>query len=316
VSKYNAEKYAKFYSEFNSYLKEGICTDFVNKEEIAKLLRMESSHTESGKHTNLEDYISRMKPEQKEIFYLIVPSRQFAEQSPYFESFKASDIEVLFLFDTRLDDFVMSNLGDFKGKKLKTIESSIAADAAKNEPVDGDKKKGLSREQFQDFSKWMKNILVDRVTTVTETDRLSSTPCIIVDHESASFRRMMKAVDPKNAPELPKQQVQVNARHPIILRVNDLRLSDPNNDIAREAITQVFDNALIQAGLIDDSRSMVPRINKILERALEVAVASGKGSHEIGEAHHMELEVPEIKGKSLEIPEPDPFVQPKKEKKI
>lgn len=88
------------------------------------------------------DYVSRMRPEQKEIYYLIVPSRQFAEQSPYFESFKAADVEVrsrfpfmlcswlkvLFLFDTRLDDFVMSNLGEYKGKKVKTIESSSAAE--------------------------------------------------------------------------------------------------------------------------------------------------------------------------------------------
>ncbi len=315
-AKDNVEKYAKFYAEFSSYLKEGICTDFVNKEEIAKLLRMESSHTSAGQMTSLEEYVARMKPEQKDIFYLIVPSRQFAEQSPYFESFKSTDTEVLFLYDTRLDDFVMSNLGDFKGKKLKTIESSIAADSAKSEPVDTEKK-GLTRDEFKDFAKWMKDILVDRVTTVTETDRLSSTPCIIVDHESASFRRMMKAVDPKNAPELPKQQVQVNARHPIVVRVNDLRKHDPSSELARDAITQVFENALIQAGLVDDSRSMVPRINKLLEKALEAAAAaSAAQSHAVGSAHHMELEIPEVKGKTLETVEADPFVQPKKEKKL
>jgi HSP90 family molecular chaperone len=314
-AKDNEDKYAKFYNEFNSYIKEGVCTDFTNKEEIAKLLRMESLHTSPGKQTSLEDYVSRMKPEQKEIFYLIVPTRQFAEHSPYFENFKSSDTEVLFLYDTRLDDFVMSNLGDFKGKKLKTIESSIAADAAKSEPVDTERK-GLSREEFKDFSKWMKDVLVDRVTTVTETDRLSSTPCIIVDHESASFRRMMKSVDPKNAPELPKQQVQINARHSIIVRINEIRKADSSSEMARDAISQVFDNALIQAGLIDDSRSMVPRINKLLEKALEYAANASKGEKSVGEAHPVEVDVPELKGKSLEVPEPDPFVEPKKEKTI
>merc|ERR1712176_440417 len=78
----------------------------------------------------------------------------------------------------------------------------------------------------------------------------------------------MRSVDPKNAPALPKQQVQLNAKHPIIVSINKLRLADPQNEFARESITQVFDNALIQAGLLEDGRSMVPRINKLLENLL------------------------------------------------
>jgi HSP90 family molecular chaperone len=90
----------------------------------------------------------------------------------------------------------------------------------------------------------MKDVLVDKLTTVTETDRLSSTPMIIIDHESASFRRMMMQVDPKNAPELPKQQVQVNSKHPLILSINRLRKTNPS--VAKDAVEQIFDNALIQ----------------------------------------------------------------------
>jgi len=260
----NKDKYDKFFSEFGNFLKEGVCTDYVNKEDISKLLRMESSTTPAGDFTSLPEYVDRMKPGQNEIYYLIVPNRSFAEDSPYFESFKESGTEVLFLYDTRLDDFVMSNLSEFKGKKLKTIESSSAATDFK--PSEKEEKPGLKREEFAEFSKWMKDILVDKVTTITETDRLLSTPCIIVDHESASFRRMMRVVDPKHQPELPKQQIQVNTKHPLIIKINEIRVNEP--DLAKEAVLQIFDNALIQAGLVDDSRSMVPRINKILERAL------------------------------------------------
>jgi len=153
---------------------------------------------------------------------------------------------------------------NLKEKKLKTIESSSVSDFNPDATTEG-----LSRDEFKDFSRWMKDVLVDKLTTVTQTDRLSSTPMIIVDHESASFRRMMKAVDPQNAPELPKQQVQVNASHPLILSVNELRITNPS--LAQDAIEQIFDNALIQAGLVDDGRSMVPRINKILQRALDNA---------------------------------------------
>jgi len=260
------EKFGKFYAEFSNFLKEGVCTDYVHKEDISKLLRMESSATVPGELTSLSEYVSRMPKTQKDIYYLIVPNRKFAEESPYFESFKESGTEVLFFFDTRLDDFVMSNLSEFDGKKVKTIESSSAATDIKH---DADKKtssEGLSHEEFTDFAKWMKEVLVNKITTVTETERLTSTPCIIVDHESASFRRMMRAVDPKHAPELPKQQVQVNSKHVIIRRINEARRVD--DVLAREAIAQVFDNALIQAGLVEDGREMVPRINKILERAL------------------------------------------------
>jgi len=267
----NIDKYEKFYGEFSQYLKEGICTDYVHKEDIANLLRMESSQLPAGKVTSLPEYLERMPKEQNEIYYLIVPSRDFAEQSPYFESFRDKELEVLFFYDTRLDDFVLTNLAEFKGKKLKTIESSSAAvdfkkDWSKKE------KQGLSPEQFRDFTKWMKEVLVDRLTTVTETDRLSSTPMIIVDHESASFRRMMVQLDPKNAPTLPKQQVQLNTKHPLILAINKLRFH--NEEMAKDSIEQIFNNALIQAGLVDDGRSMVPRINKILQTALDSVVGS------------------------------------------
>jgi len=135
----------------------------------------------------------------------------------------------------------------------------------------------------------MKEVLVDKITTVTETDRLTTTPCIIVDHESASFRRMMRAVDPKHATELPKQQVQINAKHQLIIKIFETRNKD--EWLAREAIEQVFDNALIQAGLVEDSRSMVPRINKILERAL-----GGGGGESV---------------EKIEVVSDDPFKAPK-----
>jgi len=172
-----------------------------------------------------------------------------------------------------LDDFVLSNLGEFEGKKLKTIESSSIAEemkAGSNKP----QQENLSGDEFIDLSKWMRGILADKITTITPTDRLSATPMIVVDHESATFRRMMRTIDPKHAPELPKQQIQVNTAHPIIKYINIIRNHDEN--LAKDSLLQLFDNALIQAGLVDDNRTMVPRINKILEKALSSIASKDK----------------------------------------
>lgn len=275
-SQTDKKKYEGFYQEFQNYLKEGISTDYINKEDIAKLLRYESSFTSNGEFTSLTEYVSRMPKEQTEIYYLSATNRSLAEDSPYFETFKESGTEVLFFFD-RVDDLVMADF-EFQGKRLKSAESSSAQPPKKTgESEDG----GLSREDFAEFTKWMKEVLVDKITTVTRSDRLVTTPCIIVDHENASFRRMMQMVYPKtgNMPTIPKQQVQINAKHPLITKINELRSSQP--DVAKEAIFQIYDNALIQAGLVDDSRSMIPRINRLLEYALTGKLQRGAVKEEI-----------------------------------
>jgi TNF receptor-associated protein 1 len=158
-----------------------------------------------------------------------------------------------------------------------SIESADAAAALqeisklqdeKEEPKDRQNEEliPLKGERFKDFAMWFKDILSGRVTTVTETTRLSNSPAVIVDHESAAFRRAMRFVDPQRAPQLPKQQIQINPKHPIIIKLDSLRHAEP--ELAKEIAEQILDNALIQAGLLDDGRSMIPRLQKILDTTL------------------------------------------------
>lgn len=100
------KKYTKFWHEFGNFIREGLCTDITYKEELAKLLRCESSATEESKLTSLDDYISRMDKEQKEIYYLCVPNRALALSSPYYEAFKANNKEV------RMSSFMWVNVVD------------------------------------------------------------------------------------------------------------------------------------------------------------------------------------------------------------
>jgi TNF receptor-associated protein 1 len=276
-AKYNG----KFWKEFGSFVKEGICTDAKWKDELGGLLRCESSGLSEGDVTSLDAYVKRMADQQNAIYYLCVPSRPFAESSPYYESFKQRGVEVLFLY-TSMDDFVMQNLAEYAGKRILSIESaqlpnelsrptSSSSDASSSSSssssTDGASslEPSLDPQEVEELSKWMKTTLLDRVASVKETKRLVSSPAIIVDHESASFRRMMKFVDPSRAPKLPKQRLEINAAHPIITRLNLLRRRQPA--FAKAVAEQVFDNALIAAGLMDDPRSMLARLNSILEAA-------------------------------------------------
>jgi len=251
-------RYDSWFSEFGSFLKEGICTDFKWKEDLARLLRMESSNTEPGLFTSLDDYIARMPSTQEDVWYLVIPTRSFAESSPYFESFKNKNIEVLFMY-TNVDDFVMTNLGEFKQKKLKSIESSMNKPEETPSPV----------PELQDLVTWLREALSSRISQIKISNRLVNSPAIIVDHESSSYRRMMKFVDPERAPSLPKQVLEINASHPIIQKLDLARDHDPI--LALAIAEQILDNALVAAGLLDDSRAMLNRLNTIMESALEGA---------------------------------------------
>jgi len=254
-------KYEKFWNEFGTFLKEGVCTDFSFKEDIGKLLRMESSFTQAGKLTSLDEYISRQTEDSKEIYYLCVPSRELAETSPYYEAFKSKQKEVLFLYNTALDEFVMSHLTEYKKRKLVSIESSTATP---KEETPETKKSEEESQKIQEFTKWMKEILSERVTSVKESYRLVDSPAIVVNHgETANFRRMMKFVDPARAPPLPKQQLEINPNHEIIVQLGELRQSNP--ELAVVVANQILDNALIAAGLMEDARGMLPRIYQILK---------------------------------------------------
>eukprot|EP01116_Phalansterium_solitarium_P016149 TRINITY_DN3684_c0_g3_i1.p1 TRINITY_DN3684_c0_g3~~TRINITY_DN3684_c0_g3_i1.p1 ORF type:complete len:740 (-),score=390.53 TRINITY_DN3684_c0_g3_i1:133-2352(-) len=287
AAKYNTE----FFAEFGSFLKEGACTDHYFKDDIAKLLRMESSKVASGELTSFEEYLERAKPAaaaaaetagesakapaaKTNIYYLVAPSRAVALASPYYEAFKAKDKEVLLMYSS-LDDFVMANLGEFQGAAIISIESAAAAEAIKKldaEAKDADKPADaaakLSGAELQEFISWLKDTLSGQVSTIKESDRLVDSPAIIVDHESASYRRMMKYVDPSRAPELPKQALEINPKHTVIRKLNAARLAKPN--LAKLVAEQVFENALVSAGLLDDARSMVGRLNRLMDSALEV----------------------------------------------
>jgi len=262
----DAPLYEKFYAEYGRCIKEGVATDFTHREALGKLLRYESSTTEQGKLASLADYVKRMPADQKEIFYLLAPNRETAEGSPYFEVFQSRGYEVLFLADP-WDEFVMEHLHEFDGKPLRAAEKA-ELDITPPAAVEG----ALSDADAEALAKWLKEKLADRVGAVRVSKRLVNSPAVVVESDrtlTSSMRRILKAVqkDKEALPEA-KQDLELNPRHTIIIRLNQMRQTD--DALATAVAEQVHDNARVAAGLLDDPRAMLKRLNELLERVLTV----------------------------------------------
>jgi TNF receptor-associated protein 1 len=276
MARKNPDRYKdEFYKEFGFFLKEGVCQDFESQEALSKLLYYETSKTMNGEISSLEEYVSRCTPEQKDIYYLCAPSRELAIQSPYLEAFEKSGKEVIFVY-TAIDDFVMANLEKFQGRKLISAEKggidlgedNDLDDSEENETVDGEGKaiKRLNQKEADEFCAWFQVTLNDKVSSCKVTNRLASSPAVVTDNESGAMRKMMQLVDTQDggmeAMQLPKQQVEINPKHPMIAGLYAIREKEP--DLAKVLAEQIFDNCLIAAGLLDDGRSMLGRLNDIL----------------------------------------------------
>lgn len=261
-AKADPEKYDKFFAEHGHCLKEGAANDWQHREALAKLLRAESSFTEKGKNTSLTDYVSRMPEEQKEIYYLVAPNREAAEASPYYEVFREKKFEVLFLYAPH-DEFVMEHLREFDKKRLVAAEK---ADLKLDKETAG----SLSEEDAKALAEFIKERLADRVNAVRSSKRLVGSPAVVVDsdaHITSSMRRMMKMMSREDGPGLDsKPDLEINPDHAMLIRLNTIRQSDAA--LAGEVAEQIFDNALVAAGLLEDPRAMLGRLNSLLEKLL------------------------------------------------
>jgi len=261
-SEKEAEAYEKFYAEYQRFLKEGVVTDFTHKEALGKLLRYESSSLDKGKLASLADYVKRMSSEQKEIYCLLAPNRAAAESSPYFEVFRERKFEVLFMYDA-WDEFVMEHLHTFDGKNLKLAEKAeLNLSEAKKEGA-------LSDDATKSLTQWLKETLGDKVGEVRASQRLVDSPAVVVDPDkfmTASMRRMMQAMKQDAGPESVKHDFEINPAHPIMSRLDAVRQKDVA--LAASVAEQVLDNARVAAGLLEDPRSMLSRLNQLLEKVL------------------------------------------------
>jgi molecular chaperone HtpG len=258
----DAAAYETFYAEYQRFIKEGVATDYTHREGLGKLLRYETSTTKKGELTSLSAYVTRMGAEQKETYYLLAPNREAAEASPYYEVFLSRGTEVVFMYDP-WDEFVMEHLHTFEGKTLKAAEKADLG----LEKTEGE---SLSEADGAALAKWMKETLGEAVREVRISQRLVESPAVLVDSDkymTSSMRRILKAAGKGqegsgNAP----QDLEINPRSPIIIRLSAQRGADAA--LAGTVTEQLLDNARVSAGLLEDPRAMLKRMNELLERVL------------------------------------------------
>ncbi|XP_077983717.1 heat shock protein 75 kDa, mitochondrial-like [Glandiceps talaboti] len=271
-SKKDRGKYDKFITDYGLFFREGIVTseEQSEKEEIAKLLRFESSTQPVGHKVGLLDYCNRMEAGQRHIYYLCAPSRQLAENSPYFEAAKKRNLEILYCYDD-YDELSLLQLREFEKKIVTSVESEMMATSDKETSTEAVEGEGnLSVTETDSLTEYLKSALGNKVTQIKVSKRLDTHPAMVTVLEMGAARHFLRNAL-KGRSEDEKLQVlqptlEINTSHPIIKKLYELKTSDP--PLARLVAEQVYDNAMMAAGLMEDPRSMLGRLNELMTRSL------------------------------------------------
>jgi molecular chaperone HtpG len=240
MKKNDPDKFLQFHKEFSRVLKEGIHYEVSRKELIADLLLFHSTKTVDDRMRTLDEYVSAMKDDQNEIYFMTGPSLSGMRSSPYIEVFREKDLEVLFMVDD-IDDLIFSGF-EFKGKRFKSV---LKGDINLNR----DEPKQESHEQFGKLLEFIRARLKDDVKDVRLSGRLKESPCCIVGEEGdidPRMERMLKAMG-QDIPDR-KSILEINSSHPLVESMNSIFEKDSNAPILAEYITLLLDQALLLSG--------------------------------------------------------------------
>ena len=261
MAKEESEKYASFWKEFGTVLKEGPAEDFSNRERVAKLLRFSSTYDNKDEQAiSLDDYVSRMKTGQDKIYYVIADSFTAARTSPHLEMLKQKGIEVLLLSD-RVDEWLMDHLREFEGKQLRNVaRGDLDLSAIEGGPKAQDKEE-LAKENAA-LTERIQNLLKEQVSAVRVTTRLSDSPAVLVvgEHEmTPQMRRIMEAAGQKMPASKPT--LEINPAHPLLQKLAGL----PDGEAFTDLATLLHEQAMLANGdQLPEPASFVQRLNRLL----------------------------------------------------
>jgi molecular chaperone HtpG len=248
------EQYQKFIAEYNRPLKEGLYSDFGNRETLLDLIRFKSTKVDGL--TSLAEVKSRMKDGQKSIYYITGGAESLLRTSPLLEIYRKKDLEVLIL-DDEIDEIVFSGVDKYGDIDLKSVNKTSASEDLKDES-EPDK-----AEALKPLLEKIKATLGDRVKDVRASVRLADSPsCIVSDEEEPSMKmqEMLRAMGQKDIPA-PKPTLEINPDHEIVKKL----LGRPEDEVAKDAAWLLLDQALLMEGMpLEDPASFVQRLNRMM----------------------------------------------------
>lgn len=259
------EQYKTFWQEFGRVLKEGVVEDFANKEQVAKLLRFSSTHTDQAEATvTLSDYISRMKSEQDKIYFITAETFNAAKNSPHLEAFRQRGLEVLILSD-RIDEWVVTHLTDFDGKTLQSVaKADIDLDKFTDEATKSQQEE--SSKNFEGVLTQIKDCLNEQIKEARITYRLTDSPaCLVTD--SQDMNPHMQKILQQAGQFIPESKpiLELNPTHPFIEQLKN----EQDDERFKEWSQILFDQALLaEGGTLDDPASFVKSLNKLMLRLI------------------------------------------------
>ncbi|KAJ0085523.1 hypothetical protein Patl1_09530 [Pistacia atlantica] len=286
-------QYTKFWNEFGKSIKLGIIEDAANRNRLAKLLRFESTKSD-GKLTSLDQYISRMKSGQKDIFYITGTNKEQLEKSPFLERLKKKNYEVIFFTDP-VDEYLMQYLMDYEDKKFQNVSKEGLK-------LGKDSKDKELKESFKELTKWWKGTLAsENVDDVKISNRLADTPCVVVTSKygwSANMERIMQSQTLSDASKQAymrgKRVLEINPRHPIIKELRERVVKSAEDESVKQTAHLIYQTALMESGfLLSDPKDFASRIYSSVKSSLNISPEAGVEEEDDVEEVEIETETKE-----------------------
>src|SRR4030043_622281 len=265
LAKDEPDNYSKFWEEFGRYIKEGVAIEQTEPESLYPLLRFHTTNF-TDKWSSLDDYLERMKPEQKDVYYILGDDERSVVYSPHLDIIRKYGFEVL-LLTAPIDPFMVVRLGKYKDHALVNVSSpDIKLPLIDKEP-EAETQPALDPNEWVSLIQRFKSQLGEKVTDVRMTDRLSESPARLVDPEGVPNQEMQRVYRMLQEDfKAPKKVLELNPQHPILMQLNSL---PPDAELGQMIIDQIYEDALLIEGLHPDPAGMIERIQKIIQAAIK-----------------------------------------------
>merc|ERR1719174_451297 len=265
------DNFMKFYEQFSKNIKLGIHEDSTNRKKLAGFLRYYSSAS-GDEMCSLTDYVSRMKENQKDIYYITGESKDVVGSSSFVETLKKRGLECLYMTEP-IDEYVVQQLKEFDGKNLVSVTKE---GLELPEDEEEKKKKEADKAKFEPLCKVMKDILDKKVEKVVVSNRMVNSPCCIVTSQygwTANMERIMKAQALRDTSTMgcmaAKKHLEINSDHSIVETLRGKAEADKNDKSVKDLVHLLFETSLLSSGFaLEDPAVHAARIHRMIKLGL------------------------------------------------